>query len=92
MQASAKLNNCPTSPRKMRLVVDNIRGVDVDKALNILAFTRKESALKLEKLLKSAIANWAAKFELNPEDSELYVKEVFVNGGRTLKRFLPYAF
>lgn len=89
MQASAKLNNCPTSPRKMRLVVDNIRGVDVDKALNILAFTRKESALKLEKLLKSAIANWAAKFELNPEDSELYVKEVFVNGGRTLKRFLP---
>lgn len=89
MQASAKLNNCPTSPRKMRLVVDNIRGVDVDKALNILAFTRKESALKLEKLLKSAIANWAAKFELNPEDSELFVKEVFVNGGRTLKRFLP---
>ena len=89
MQASAKLNNSPTSPRKMRLVVDNIRGVDVDKALNILAFTRKESALKLEKLLKSAIANWAAKFELNPEDSELYVKEVFVNGGRTLKRFLP---
>ena len=89
MQASAKLNNCPTSPRKMRLVVDNIRGVDVDKALNILAFTRKGSALKLEKLLKSAIANWAAKFELNPEDSELYVKEVFVNGGRTLKRFLP---
>ena len=89
MQASAKLNNCPTSPRKMRLVVDNIRGVDVDKALNILAFTRKESALKLEKLLKSAIANWAAKFELNPEDSELYMKEVFVNGGRTLKRFLP---
>ena len=89
MQASAKLNNCPTSPRKMRLVVDNIRGVDLDKALNILAFTRKESALKLEKLLKSAIANWAAKFELNPEDSELYVKEVFVNGGRTLKRFLP---
>ena len=89
MQASAKLNNCPTSPRTMRLVVDNIRGVDVDKALNILAFTRKESALKLEKLLKSAIANWAAKFELNPEDSELYVKEVFVNGGRTLKRFLP---
>ena len=89
MQASAKLNNCSTSPRKMRLVVDNIRGVDVDKALNILAFTRKESALKLEKLLKSAIANWAAKFELNPEDSELYVKEVFVNGGRTLKRFLP---
>ena len=89
MQASAKLNNCPTSPRKMRLVVDNIRGVDVDKALNILAFTRKESALKLEKLLKSAIANWAAEFELNPEDSELYVKEVFVNGGRTLKRFLP---
>ena len=71
------------------MVVGNIRGVDVDKALNILAFTRKESALKLEKLLKSAIANWAAKFELNPEDSELYVKEVFVNGGRTLKRFLP---
>lgn len=89
MQASAKLNNCPTSPRKMRLVVDNIRGVDVDKALNILAFTRKESALKLEKLLKSAIANWSAKFELNPEDSDLFVKEVFVNGGRTLKRFLP---
>lgn len=89
MQASAMLRNCPTSPRKMRLVVDNIRGVDVDKALNILAFTQKESAKRLEKLLKSAISNWAAKHELNPEDSDLYVKEAFVNGGRTLKRFLP---
>ena len=89
MQASAMLRNCPTSPLKMRLVVDNIRGVDVDKALNILAFTQKESAKRLEKLLKSAISNWAAKHGLNPEDSDLYVKEAFVNGGRTLKRFLP---
>ena len=89
MEAVAKLNNCPTSPRKMRLVVDNIRGKDVYEALNILKFTQKESAKRLEKLLLSAINNWEQTHELSPEDSDLYVKEAFVNQGRTLKRFRP---
>lgn len=83
----AKLNDCPSSPRKMRLVTDLIRGVDVDKALRILKYTKKEAAGKLEKLLLSAIANWQAKNEgARIEDSNLYVKTIFVDGGRMLKR------
>ena len=89
MEAVAKLNNCPTSPRKMRLVVDLVRGEDVYKALNILKFTKKEAARRVEKLLLSAINNWEQKHELDPESSDLYVKEAFVNQGRTLKRFRP---
>jgi large subunit ribosomal protein L22 len=89
MEAVAKLNNCPTSPRKMRLVVDTIRGEDVYKALNILKFTKKEAARRVEKLLLSAISNWEQKHELDPEDSDLYIKEAFVNQGRTLKRYRP---
>ncbi len=89
MEAVAKLNNCPTSPRKMRLVIDNIRNKDVYEALNILRFTRKENAKRVEKLLLSAINNWEQKHELSPEDSDLYIKEAFVNQGRTLKRFRP---
>lgn len=88
--AFAKLNDCPTSPRKMRLVADLIRGVDVDKALSILKFTNKDAAGRLEKLLLSAIANWQAKNEgLRLEDSNVIVKEISVDGGRQLKRLRP---
>ncbi len=89
MQAVAKLKNNPTSPRKTRLVVDLIRGMEVDKAINILRFTKKESAVKIEKLLLSAINNWEQKNELSPEDYNLYVKEIWVDGGKMLKRFQP---
>jgi large subunit ribosomal protein L22 len=86
----AKLNNCPTSPRKMRLVVDLIRGESVVKALSILKFTNKEAAIRVEKLLLSAINNWQAKNEgKSIDDSALYVKEVSVGGGRQLKRLRP---
>ena len=88
--AFAKLNNCPTSPRKMRLVADIIRGEDVEKALNILKFNAKEASSRLEKLLLSAIANWESKNEgSNIENSELYVKEITVDSGRMLKRIQP---
>ncbi len=86
----AKLNNCPTSPRKMRLVADIVRGKEVDKALAILKYTKKEAAEKLEKLLLSAISNWQAKNEgVRIEESNLFVKEIFVDGGRMLKRLRP---
>ncbi len=86
----AKLNNCPTSPRKMRLVADIIRGKEVDKALAILKYTKKEAALRLEKLLLSAISNWQAKNEgVRIEESSLFVKEIFVDSGRMLKRLRP---
>ena len=88
--AFAKLNNCPTSPRKMRLVADVIRGEDVEKALNILKFNAKEASVRLEKLLLSAIANWESKNEgSNIENSKLYVKEITVDSGRMLKRIQP---
>src|SRR5690606_29060855 len=90
MEAVAKLNNCPTSPRKMRLVVDLIRGERVEKALYILKYTNKEAAIRVEKLLLSAIKNWEAKNEgQRPEDSELFVKTIMVDGGRQLKRLRP---
>ncbi len=89
-QYFARLNNCPTSPRKMRLVADMIRGKDVDKALSILKYTKKEAAQRLEKLLLSAIANWQNKNEgVRIEDSNLYVKTIFVDSGRVLKRLRP---
>src|SRR5580704_6362081 len=88
--SAAKLQNCPTSPRKMRLVVDLIRGENVEKALYILKFTNKEAAIRVEKLLLSAIKNWEAKNEgKRVEDSALFVKEVSVGGGRQLKRLRP---
>lgn len=88
--AFAKLNNCPTSPRKMRLVADIIRGEDVDKALHILKFNPKEASARLEKLLLSALANWEAKNEgARMEDSQLFIKEVTVDSGRMLKRIQP---
>lgn len=90
MEAVAKLNNVPTSPRKMRMVADMIRGEQVNKALNILKFEPKEGAARLEKLLLSAIANWQAKNENERlEDADLYVKEIRVDGGRMLKRLRP---
>lgn len=88
--AFAKLNNCPTSPRKMRLVADIIRGVDVEKALNLLKFNAKEASSRLEKLLLSAIANWESKNEGQKiEDSRLFIKEITVDSGRMLKRIQP---
>ncbi|MEO9893507.1 50S ribosomal protein L22 [Aurantibacter sp.] len=88
--AFAKLNNCPTSPRKMRLVADLVRGVQVEKALAILRFNSKEASRKLEKLLLSAIANWQAKNEdANVEDADLFVKEIRVDSGSMLKRLRP---
>ncbi len=88
--AFAKLNNCPTSPRKMRLVADLVRGEKVEKALNILKFNQKEASAKLEKLLLSAIANWQSKNEAaSIEDAELVVKEIRVDGGAMLKRLRP---
>ncbi len=86
----AKLNNCPTSPRKMRLVADQIRGAEVNRALDLLRFSPKEASLRLEKLLLSAIANWQNKNEdARIEESNLYVKEVFVDSARVLKRIQP---
>jgi large subunit ribosomal protein L22 len=88
--AFAKLNDCPTSPRKMRLMTDLIRGKEVNRALDILRFSSKEASRRLEKLLLSAIANWQAKNEgVRVEDSTLFVKEIFVNQGRMLKRLRP---
>jgi len=89
MEAVAHLRDCPTSTRKMRLVADLIRGKGVMEALTILKFNKKEPSNKLEKLLKSAINNWEQKNDLKPEDNDLVVKEIFVNQGRTIKRFLP---
>ncbi len=89
MEAVAKLNNNPTSDRKMRLIADLIRGKKVEDALTILKFSKQEASNKLEKLLKSAINNWQQKNDARPEDNELIVKEIFVNQGRSLKRFLP---
>ena len=88
--AFAKLTNCPTSPRKMRLVVDLIRGVEVEKALQILKFSSKEAAINVEKLLLSAIANWQAKNEeASIEEAGLFVKEITVDGAGMLKRLRP---
>jgi large subunit ribosomal protein L22 len=82
----ASLNDVPTSPRKMRLVADLIRGMEVQKALGVLAFSTKEASNRLEKLLTSAIANFEAKSGKKPEDAQLFVKEVKVDGGLMMKR------
>jgi large subunit ribosomal protein L22 len=88
--AFAKLNNCPTSPRKMRLVADLVRGKKIESALSILKFSSKEASRKLEKLLLSAIANWQAKNEGSSiEDASLVVSEIRVDGGAMLKRLRP---
>jgi large subunit ribosomal protein L22 len=88
--AFAKLNNCPSSPRKMRLVVDLVRGQKIESALSILRFSSKEASKKLEKLLLSAMANWSAKNEeANMEEAQLFIKEIRVDGGMMLKRLRP---
>ncbi len=90
--AIAKLNDVPTSPRKMRLVCDTVRGVEVNKALDLLHYSKRDASVRLEKLLKSAIANWEAK---NPEQTKelengnVIVKTIMVDEGRTLKRIRP---
>jgi len=88
--AFAKLNNCPTSPRKMRLVADLVRGEEVNKALAILKFNPKEASRRLEKLLLSALTNWQSKNEDGDiEKAALFVKEIRVDGGSMLKRLRP---
>lgn len=82
----AKLRNVPTSPRKMRLVADMIRGMEVNKALGVLKFSSKEASARIEKLLRSAIANWEAKNERKAESGELFVSELFVDSATMLKR------
>ena len=77
------------SSRKMRLIVDNIRGLEVDKALGVLKFTRREAGVWLEKLLLSAIANWSVKADAEPDAYGLYVKTIYSNDGAQLKRFRP---
>ena len=91
MEAVAKLKNCPMSPRKMRLMVDLIRGKNVTEALDILRFSKKEASVWLEKLLLSAIANWEYKNDnaYEADDFDLYVKTAFSDGGTSLKRFRP---
>jgi large subunit ribosomal protein L22 len=91
MEAVAKLKNCPMSARKMRLVMDNIRGKNVNQALDILRFTKRESASWLEKVLVSAIANWENKLDgaENADDFELFIKTALVDEGAFLKRFRP---
>ncbi|MGP1392657.1 MAG: 50S ribosomal protein L22 [Candidatus Cryptobacteroides sp.] len=90
--AIAKLKDIPTSPRKMRLVADNVRGVEVNRAIDILKYTKNAPSVKLEKVLRSAIANWEAK---NPENGKeldngnVYVKTLMIDEGRTLKRIRP---
>ena len=89
-QYFAVLRNCPTSPRKMRLVADMIRGMEVNQALDVLKYSSKEASRRVEKLLLSAIANWQAKNEgVRLEESELYVSQIMVDSGRILKRLRP---
>ena len=90
--AVAKLNDVPTSPRKMRLVADTVRGVEVNRAIDLLHFSKREASIRLEKLLRSAVANWEAK---NPDQAKeldngnVYVQTIMVGEGRTLKRIRP---
>lgn len=88
-QYFAKLNNVPSSPRKMRYVVDMIRGMEVNRALGTLRFSKKAASADVEKLLRSAIANWEQKNDRKAEDGELYVTTVYVDEGVTLKRMRP---
>ncbi len=88
-QYFAKLNNCPTSPRKMRLVADMVRGMEVYRAMNVLQFTSKEAASKVEKLLKSAIHNYEAKTGKSAEEGELFISQIYVDSARMLKRIQP---
>ena len=88
-QYFAKLNDCPSSPRKMRYVVDMVRGMEVNRALGTLHFSKKAAAKDVELLLRSAIANWEQKNDRKAEEGELFVTKIFVDGGATLKRMRP---
>ena len=88
-QYFAKLQNVPSSPRKMRYVVDMVRGMEVNRALGTLKFSKKAASEVLEKLLRSAIANWEQKNDRKAEDGELYITMIFVDEGVTLKRMRP---
>ena len=88
-QYFAKLNGCPSSPRKMRYVVDMVRGMEVNRALGVLRFSKKAAAENVEKLLRSAIANWEAKNDRKAEDGELYISKIFVDEGVTMQRMRP---
>lgn len=88
-QYFAKLQNVPSSPRKMRYVVDMVRGMEVNRALGTLKFSKKAASEVLEKLLRSAIANWEQKNDRKAEDGELYITKIFVDEGVTLKRLRP---
>jgi large subunit ribosomal protein L22 len=89
-QYFAVLRNCPTSPRKMRLVTDMVRGMEVNRALDVLKYSSKEASRKVEKLLLSAIANWQAKNEgVRLEESQLFISRITVDSGRMLKRLRP---
>ena len=88
-QYFAKLKDVPSSPRKMRYVVDLIRGMEVNRALGTLRFSKKAASADVEKVLRSAIANWEQKNERKAEDGELFVTRVFVDEGATLKRMRP---
>lgn len=85
----AKLKDCPSSPRKMRYVVDMVRGMEVNRALGVLRFSKKAAAQNVEKLLRSAIANWEVKNDRKAEDGELYISQIFVDEGVTMKRMRP---
>ncbi len=88
-QYFAKLNEVPSSPRKMRYVVDMVRGMEVNRALGTLRFSKKAAAKDVEKLLRSAIANWEQKNDRKAEEGELYITKIFVDCGATLKRMRP---
>ena len=88
-QYFAKLQNVPSSPRKMRYVVDMVRGMEVNRALGTLKFSKKAASEAVEKLLRSAIANWEQKNDRKAEDGELYITKIFVDAGVTLKRMRP---
>ena len=88
-QYFAKLKDCPSSPRKMRYVVDMVRGMEVNRALGVLRFSKKAAAQNVEKLLRSAINNWETKNDRKAEHGELYISKVFVDEGVTMKRMRP---
>mgnify|MGYP003427332737 CR=1 FL=1 len=88
-QYFAKLQNVPSSPRKMRYVVDMIRGMEVNRALGTLRFSKKAASADVEKVLRSAIANWEQKNDRRAEDGELFITKIFVDEGVTLKRMRP---
>lgn len=89
LRNNARTNNNAGSPRKARYVIDQIRGLDIDRALNILKYTNRASAKPIEQVLRSAIKNWELKYEMDAADSNLFVKECRIDEGKTMRRFMP---